>query len=849
MLPLRLLLKNFLPYRTPDELSFDGIHLACLTGPNGAGKSALLDAITWALWGKARNNTLDDLIHLGQEEMIVQLDFEQEGSIYRVRRARSRGKRSQSQLDFWARQEDGHWSTLNEGSVRETQQRIEALLRLSFDLFTHSAFLQQGQANAFTIADPAKRKQLLGSILGLEAWSVYEDRAKKQLSELEIQRRINEDKLRSIDEELAREPQYRRDLEAAAEALKAAEEAVQHAEAQLKLVERAPDDLRRAQDDLASHERRLKGYDADVSAAVQEIERRQGRIADYQRALDEAERIESGYATLQDARARSAELTDKLRDLQDLNKQQTELQRQLDQQRAELENQRSGHQAAIAQLESHINGSNTEALSAVQAAIASLEKVEAARETLYQQAKQQGEQRSANEATLRTMKLEGEKLNRRIDQLKEVDDPLCPLCGQPLDEAHRADIIAQITTEVKDLRVRYLEISEQIKATSRRLQEMDSEQERLSLELAELPRLRSQAGGLEQQQRSADEAREQLQQQQAELAAVQTTLDSEDYGHALREQLAALEAERQRIGYDDAAFASNREQLDEYAGYEKEFSELSNARKQLPEEEKGLQEAQARHERFLAAADEERAARDACQQRIEELKPQVEEYNQRAQELSQQRTQREEARNRHTIASQQLAALDMDRKRRAEIETEMQTIAEERSLYEDLKKAFGKNGVPLMMIEAAIPELEAAANELLGRMTDGRMHLRLETEREKKSGGSAETLEIRIADELGTRPYELYSGGEAFRIDFALRVALSKMLARRAGAQLRTLFVDEGFGTQDDDGRSKLVEAITAVADEFDLILVITHIDDLRDAFPVHVVVSKTQSGSSISVR
>jgi exonuclease SbcC len=75
------------------------------------------------------------------------------------------------------------------------------------------------------------------------------------------------------------------------------------------------------------------------------------------------------------------------------------------------------------------------------------------------------------------------------------------------------------------------------------------------------------------------------------------------------------------------------------------------------------------------------------------------------------------------------------------------------------------------------------------------------------------------------------------------------MLARRAGAQLRTLFIDEGFGTQDDEGRTRLVEAINVVQDDFDLILVITHLDELRDSFPVHIVVEKTANGSGISVR
>ncbi len=92
MLPTRLELKNFLAYRQPDPLVFEGIHLACLTGPNGAGKSSLLDAITWALWGKARLSSPDDLIYQGQTEMIVQLDFLQGDSRYRVVRQRVKGK-------------------------------------------------------------------------------------------------------------------------------------------------------------------------------------------------------------------------------------------------------------------------------------------------------------------------------------------------------------------------------------------------------------------------------------------------------------------------------------------------------------------------------------------------------------------------------------------------------------------------------------------------------------------------------------------------------------------------------------------------------------------------------------
>jgi exonuclease SbcC len=111
-----------------------------------------------------------------------------------------------------------------------------------------------------------------------------------------------------------------------------------------------------------------------------------------------------------------------------------------------------------------------------------------------------------------------------------------------------------------------------------------------------------------------------------------------------------------------------------------------------------------------------------------------------------------------------------------------------------------------------------------------------------------ETLDIKIADELGTRNYEMYSGGEAFRIDLALRIALSKLLVRRAGASLPLLIIDEGFGTQDSSGRERLVEAINSIQDDFEKIFIITHLEELKDSFPVTINVYKTSSGSTISI-
>src|ERR671926_416193 len=65
MIPVRLNFRNFMCYTDVHApLEFDGIHVACLSGANGHGKSALLDAITWALWGRSRARTADELIHI-----------------------------------------------------------------------------------------------------------------------------------------------------------------------------------------------------------------------------------------------------------------------------------------------------------------------------------------------------------------------------------------------------------------------------------------------------------------------------------------------------------------------------------------------------------------------------------------------------------------------------------------------------------------------------------------------------------------------------------------------------------------------------------------------------------------
>src|SRR3989304_280376 len=93
MIPIKLALRNFMCYRdNVPPLRFTGVRVACLAGDNGHGKSAILDAITWALWGRARAKSDDELIHLGRTEMEGELEFRLGDQQYRVVRKRSKPK-------------------------------------------------------------------------------------------------------------------------------------------------------------------------------------------------------------------------------------------------------------------------------------------------------------------------------------------------------------------------------------------------------------------------------------------------------------------------------------------------------------------------------------------------------------------------------------------------------------------------------------------------------------------------------------------------------------------------------------------------------------------------------------
>ena len=959
------------------------------------------------------------LIALGQEDMEVDFEFVLDGTLRRVVRRRTKGKRGQTIVDFQVQEADGTWRRISGDGVRDTEAQIVAALRMSYDTFINSAFLLQGRADEFTTRKPTERKQVLADILGLADYEDLEARAKARRAtcdaglhnleglladhQAQVDRRpfllaqLAEafGRAGEIDEEVTR-------LEAETQRLRNESERLrQIAATRTSLQERVAQnerDLTDLQQDIASTEARLAIAEAivarqpEIEAGMTALGRTEERLQEFEQLREEAYRLNDEKKVYDEAlaqmRLRLEADRDRLRDDIARLHAQAERQPELELAAMELESEASGYaqlhtdlaglreqqavleerqqqittlRIQVAELEQPIKDQRQALIVTQTNYVRSLETLEksvgrfprlerdlrAARLSIAEldDAEQQlavirdriavaTTQRASMQERFAALERTGKELREKLALIK-AGEGVCPTCGSALENGQEG-VEATYEAQLADLRTEYratkgsledaeaaLErdtpeanrLIESIKgraALQRREADLASQQEQVRLDQERLHdeqkslesvdaqlanddfahpervRLRDvqhrlgQLGDAQEVRHDLDRVRkriattetslrgeqdlhrrqaataEQLRMSvmaQAEMVPLQQRLDQaeiqlteERYGETERTASANLLASIKALGYTRAAHEELRQERQALQHWMQQQAELERAQTSLPDMQSAL-----RRNRELA----QRRGADLHKDREEAAKLDLQLQGRQAVEFKLGETERtmRTMKDRQSLAHQELGRTEADVHRVEQVmellggyRAQHAQLVEQRGIYDELVQAFGKKGIQAMLIETAIPELEHEANELLGRMTDNQMNLRFETQRDNKKGDTVETLEIRISDSLGTRDYSMFSGGEAFRVNFAVRIALSKLLAKRADANLKTLVIDEGFGTQDGRGRDRVVEAINTVAPDFERILVITHIQELKDLFPHHIEVTKGVSGSTWNI-
>jgi exonuclease SbcC len=861
VIPLHLKLSGFLSYHASVEVDFSSFDLACISGSNGAGKSSLLDAITWALFGQARKRD-EAVINLQSKLAEVAFTFAYENSIYRVIRSLTRGKNTTMEFQIAEGGDQQYsivnqqltWRPLTERTLRDTQARIEHILRLDYDTFVNVSFFLQGRADQFAQQPPTRRKEILGAILGLEVWDIYRDRAAERRKAVERELDSVDGRVAEIEAELAEEEPrqaHLAELESQLKGLAASRKLQETALANVKqvrlaldrqreLVRKLSESLARSQENLAGLQNRLCLKESERSTHAELV----------RRAAD----VEASYVALQKARLdleKWEQVAGRFREHDELRQ---PLLREIESEEARLLQEKAGLEQQRSAIQEQLASSTTlqADLALSSQALEQAEKTLAGRLQLEKQAQAAHEKLAGLRVENSNLKNGMDELKSRIEKLAAAQGVLCPLCGQSLSPEHRQVTLEQLNAEGRQFGDRW-------RVNKSAMEELailttDYENQITKSASADSDRLNASRGIAQLSERLESLQKQSGDWEQAgakRLEELTKLLDKSKFSLAARKKLAKVDKELAVLGYDAAAHDAARRAELQARPAEAEYRLLESARAALKPLDDEIANLESEIKNRQSEIDHQQGEYDEAVSALSAVEAQAPELDAAERSLFDLQERENQLHQEVGAARQKVTVLVDQRKRKKALETERGDLGLQIGHYKTLERAFGKDGVPALLIEQALPEIEMKANQVLGRLSEDSMHLHFETQaryKDEKRKELRETLEIQVSDDAGLRDYEMYSGGEAFRVNFAIRLALSEVLAQRKGARLQMLVIDEGFGSQDALGRQRLIQAINAVKADFAKILVITHLEELKDAFPTRIEVEKTEAGSTVEV-
>ena len=399
------------------------------------------------------------------------------------------------------------------------------------------------------------------------------------------------------------------------------------------------------------------------------------------------------------------------------------------------------------------------------------------------------------------------------------------------------------------------EVQRQIQQLEQELQTLDYDEQTHALVRGEVKNLR----WAEIKQAKIEDAKKrqaQLDRQKPQLlndiGDLQTNLEKLHINSEIQRQINSIALQIQELGYDRTVHQNLLTSLRSQS-WQLKYQELQKAQQEYSPNQKKLIELE---QLLQARLQEKKNSYQELQYHLAQ-KETITDNRQEIQSLDlqihQRRQQLDESISRSGRLQQSLTQIDNLKVQYQDTGKQLREYEKQHRIYQELTLAFGKNGIQALTIENILPQLEAETNQILARLTGNQLHVQFLTQKatkgtSKKKTKLIDTLDIVIADAGGTRPYETYSGGEAFRINFSVRLALAKLLAQRSGTSLQMLIVDEGFGTQDTEGCDRLIGAINAIASDFACILAVTHMPQFKEAFQTRIEVYKGDRGSYLQV-
>lgn len=854
MRPLRLEVKGFTAFRDPVEIDFTPLDVFAIAGPTGSGKSSLLDAMTYALYGRVERvgDRVSQLISQGQPRMAVTLEFEVGRHRYRVTRSTPARGSTKIQLE---RQVEGQWRQAGEGSdrVRDADQLIARAIGLTYDGFTRSVLLPQGRFAEFLAGEAKTRREILVELLGLTLFRRMAERAGAMARDASVRARTMTDVL---------EREY---ADATPKALKEARAAVR----------------------AADRREELLGLAAErVVQILSRVEESRRAVQDLRACLDDA-------AGARDVAGQAA------RDLAGLSGLLLEATAAAERRTDEATAADRAADAASSALRDGVASGSPEELAAVQAqahALAEVVRARAARAALLEASTQ------AAGALAAAVGSADEAVARRYDVLAKRESTLSA-ADAALEEARHADLVAAVSLglEVGDpcpvcgLPLEKPPTRVSASSTARALERATTAQARARGAVEEA------RGDLARAERVVDASRRELEANaavQARLGAEIDEFDDSIAGHraalgavlgdplppdpvsVLQDRLAAVQ-QLDRLERDAARAAAEASRALLMAAQERDrlLGLVARHRDRLaidhrpllarvgraigaagwsvdppdPPSGDGLEEVRRFADRVSAYLDqlvdeldariEEHAGVEArmLREAVESVAGMIEpagtiEAVAGAVDAACRRATADAA-----TAAQRAGDLAERLKRKKMLAAESGKLEGRTRLFKALAQELRADRLIAFLEAEALQVLAAAASDRLAGLSQGRYRLACRDD------------EFFVVDTWNgdeERSVRTLSGGETFLASLALALALAdqvRSLSVVDRAALDSLFLDEGFGTLDQEALVVVVDAIEQLAGDGRLVGIITHVRELAEQFP-RLEVEKSQRGSRLTL-
>jgi exonuclease SbcD len=852
-LPIEIEVHNYRSY-ADEKLSFEDIFFAMVNGRNGSGKSSLfMDAITDCLYEETREKELTGWIRSGEKSGSISFTFRLGDDTWRVTRTRQRSGKATLALSKEVFASDPGEYFFEDHSCQklaDTQQKIIELLGMDCDTFQSCVLIMQDRYGKFMEADKEMRMTVLANLLGLGIYETLEDLTKKKLTDVNREIKSLKGEIEALELEVGNEDGLYTEKT--------------QVEASIALTS---DELTAAREDLSNYRAelaRMSGYEEEFANLQKDVEQRltslsskknkkaelEKNLAETRSFLENEQTILDKCSELEEAKLGIAAVDGKVKLLHDKQNQLLKLGQEktrIQQQRKEIE-QKLNFIARNLQdrerLEQIVEGSTVE------------------RDLEDMEVKAQKHRELENlykEAIVRRDNYDSET-NREFSYKRVKHDSLCKQvemlnnsgCIDPEKAKCRFLISAQQAKD--DAESLKSEIDMYLISRRTPAEELKKEVDRLKAERDGLGYYPEKHGALLQVVKRYRDAKDRLSKMAAD-AATADQLRNQDAG--LAERLVSIEVEMQVLDSEISELSGELNTYHELSAKVKELAKYEDMKMQLPmakqylistEEqvaqlaadiedlEAAIRQVEDRHEelrKLLASRIDMMSAATRIEATIGDLERAMSLYNQEIGQIN-----------------ARLAAIKSQKEKLEVKRNDLKSFAEKAAAYSILAEAFSQDGIPYQIIRDIVPELEAAANEILGQMTGGRMRLEFVTEKVLKSNKAKEiaTLDIIIIDvDHGVLPYLSRSGGQKVRAALAINFALANIKASRVGLQLGMMFVDEP-PFLDADGVEAYCSALEAIHNKYpDMrILAISHDENMKARFPQQLSVVVTENGSKV---